>query len=237
MLQKIDEKTRQEIEVTKKTVSGVQGWLSDDEGAFLFLSAKEWPCSGEIVEIGSWKGRSTIWLAKGSKAGKRGKVHAIDPHVGSYENRNENTYRDFIRNLKKAGVTGHVVPMVARAEDAAKKWSKPIRLLWIDGSHDYEDVKRDFRIWEKFLVGGGMIALHDTVTREGPTKVSKEMIKSGKFSDVGFVDDITFAVKRKRSKTLAAASLFKRELVLKLLWMRYQPFRSLVKRAFFRRYT
>ena len=85
---------------------------------------------------------------------------------------------------------------------------------------------------------GGVIALHDTVFREGPTKVSKELIKSGKFSDIGFVDDITFAVKDpEASKVSTAFSLLSRELALKLLWIRIPVFRNAVKKLFFKQYV
>ena len=234
----VDEQTKREIPEAGKIAGKTEGWLSDNEGAFLFLNARNGPCRGEIVEVGSWKGRSTIWLAKGSKSAKREKIHAIDPHIGSYEGKKENTYAQFRKNIRAAGVEDHVVSIVSKAEDAAKKWKKPVRFLWIDGSHNYEDVKRDVLIWEKFLVNGGVIALHDTVFREGPTKVSKELIKSGKFSDIGFVDDITFAVKDpEASKVSTAFSLLSRELALKLLWIRIPVFRNAVKKLFFKQYV
>ncbi len=234
----MDKETKKELIEAKKLAQKAEGWLSDNEGAFLFLHAKNGPAKGAIVEIGSWKGRSTIWLAKGSKSAKREKVYAIDPHIGSYENNKENTFKEFKQNIKDAGIDDHVVPIVAKAEDVAKKWNKLVRLLWVDGSHNYEDVKRDVLIWEKFLVYVGMIDLHYTVIREGPIKVSKELIKSGRFTKIGFVDDITFAIKDpEASKISAAFSLLSRELALKLLWIRLPIFRAAVKKLFFRQYV
>lgn len=234
----VDVETRKELMQARSAASRVEGWLSDDEGAFLFLSAKSGPGRGAIVEIGSWKGRSTVWLAKGSKSAGREKIYAIDPHIGAYEKSAENTLQAFKRNIRAAGVEDYVVPIVSKSESAVKKWDKPVRLLWIDGSHEYSDVKRDVEAWEKFLVEGGVIALHDTVMREGPTKVSKELIKSGRFSRIGFVDDITFAVKDSQtSRAAAVLSLLSRELALKLLWIRLPVFRSAVKKLFFRQYV
>lgn len=232
---RLDEKEREELLAAKKIAGAAEGWLSDDQGAFLFLSAKGGPGKGEIVEIGSWKGRSTIWLARGSKSAGREKVYAIDPHIGSYENKDENTYRAFMENIRQAGVADHVVPMVTKSEEAAAKWSRPIRLLWIDGSHEYEDVKKDILLWSRFLVDGGIIALDDTVTREGPKKAVKELVSRGEFSGLGFVDNMTFATKTP-GKRPGKLTLLMREAALILLWIRLPAFRNLVRKIFFRQY-
>src|SRR3972149_604172 len=96
----------------------------------------------------------------------------------------------------------------------------------IDGSHKYEDVRKDFLVWEKFLVEGGIIAFHGTVINDGPRRVEKPyIIKSKRYSDIGFVDNITFA-----RKTAAAGPSYVtwmlRELSLVLLWIRIPAFRN-----------
>ncbi|MBM2805376.1 MAG: hypothetical protein HW419_3269, partial [Deltaproteobacteria bacterium] len=60
----------------------VEGFLGRREGPYLFRLAKRGARLGVIVEIGSWKGKSTIWLAKGSEAVKGQLIYAIDPHTG-----------------------------------------------------------------------------------------------------------------------------------------------------------
>jgi len=70
-------------EETKKIADKINGHLSDKEGEFLYSTAKKCLGKGAIVEIGCWKGKSTVYLASGSKAGNNIKVYAIDPHQGT----------------------------------------------------------------------------------------------------------------------------------------------------------
>ena len=104
-----------DIEKMRQLTSEIDGWLSDSEGELLYELAKSVPCGQAIVEIGSWKGKSTVWLAKGTEAGQRNKVHSVDPHSGTILHIRENetnTYPAFINNLTKAGVQDIVVPLV-----------------------------------------------------------------------------------------------------------------------------
>lgn len=182
----------------------VEGMLTDNEAFFLYLLAKKGPGKGAIVEIGSYKGKSTFCLALGAKKGRREKVFAVDWHKGWKNAVAGGTFGEFSRNMKKFGVNGYVVPIVMKSGDAAKKWKKRIRLLWIDGSHDYKDVRNDFLLWGRYLVDGGVVAFHDSFW-DGPSKVIRDyVIKSGKFSAIGMVDYITFAVKRKPDRSESA---------------------------------
>ena len=131
----------------RQLTSKIDGWLSDSEGKLLYNLAKGVPSGQAIVELGSWKGKSTVWLAKGTEAGQRNKVYSIDPHSGSKAHVSEgetNTYPAFITNLTKAEVQATVVPLVTNSDKTAQRWRKGVGLLWIDASHEYEDVKRDF---------------------------------------------------------------------------------------------
>jgi predicted O-methyltransferase YrrM len=96
-----------DLECVKEIANRIEGWLSDSEGEFLYKSARGVSGRGVIVGIGSFKGKSTIWLAKGSKDGDRAKVYAIDPHTGSSEHRKRGdvwTFDHFRENLEMAGV-------------------------------------------------------------------------------------------------------------------------------------
>ena len=192
-----------EIQQIRHLVKDIDG-CPDSHGMLLYGLAKSGPGKGAIVEIGSWKGKSTIWLAKGSKSTNREKVFAIDPHTGSVEHRKAlgdhvNTGREFRRNIKRAEVEDWVVPLVMRSTEAAVNWREPVRLLWIDGSHEYEDVKSDFVLWERHLVDDGIIALHDSFGFAGPRRVIKELLlTSDAFSNIGFVGGLVFAKKTKK---------------------------------------
>jgi len=145
----------------RKITEKVDGFLSEAEGRTLFGLAKECSTKGLVVEIGSWKGKSTIWLAKGSKAGKGAKVVAIDPHTGSPEHGKVNTLQEFRRNIKGAGVEAMVRPIVKTSEGAAKGFKGKIGLLFIDGNHDYEFVKNDLKLWWDKVKPGGYLCGHD----------------------------------------------------------------------------
>jgi glycosyltransferase involved in cell wall biosynthesis/predicted O-methyltransferase YrrM len=173
----------------KKIPTRIEGWLTDDEGKFLYCAARNCTGKGVIVEIGSWKGKSTSYIGKGSKAGKRIKVYAIDPHI-------EGTCEEFKRNIKNAGLNDIVIPVVKTSEEAAKDFTELVEFIFIDGDHKYEMVKQDFELWFPKLINRGIIAFHDTVSWPGPRKVVKKYIhKSRYFKNVGFVDSITFAQK------------------------------------------
>ena len=190
-----------EVQEISEVVAKVDGWLSDKEGEFLYNVAKNCKGKGVIVEIGSWKGKSTIWLAKGSKAGNEVKIYAIDPHTGSSEHKRTygevSTFEEFKRNIKMAGVEDVIAPIVKTSEEAAKTFEEPVEFVFIDGAHEYEMVKLDFLLWFPKLIEGGIIAFHDTMA-DGPQKVAEEFVyKSKHCRNVGFVGSITFAQKVK----------------------------------------
>lgn len=185
------------IELTNK----IDGFLTIKEGILLYNLAKRCSGKGVIVEIGSWKGRSTVWLGKGSKNGNKVKIYSIDPHTGSLELRqiygnNIWTLKEFEKNIKMAEIDDIVIPIVKTSQEAAKNWSgKNIELLWIDGSHEEKLVELDYKLWEPYLIDGGIIAFHDTMTG-GPKKiVIKYLYKGTKFKNVNFIEGITFAEK------------------------------------------
>lgn len=188
-------------------VKNVGGWLTNCEGEFLYYSAKRCQGKGIILEIGSWKGKSTIWLAKGSKDGNSVKIHAIDPHIGSSEHHKMfgkvDTYKEFLSNIKDNDVNDIIIPYKETSESVAKEWNgEPIEFLWIDGGHEYELVKLDYELWEPFLIEGGVIAFHDTYGG-GPWRVVRDnLFKGNKFKNVGFVGQITFGTKVKKLETI-----------------------------------
>ena len=180
----------------KKATETVEGFLSDAEGKTLYTLAKEHSGKGTIVEIGSWKGKSTIWLANGSRDGGKARIVAIDPHTGSPEHGRVNTLQEFKRNIKQAKVKDIVTTIVKTSEQASKDFKEKVGLLFIDGNHDYDFVKTDFKVWEPKVVEHGAIAFHDSHLWGGPKKVVREFVaSSNRFRNIKFVDSITYAEK------------------------------------------
>lgn len=210
------------MEEIKKLVNNVEGWLTDEEGCLLYNLAKKCSGKGMIVEIGSWKGKSTIWLAKGSLEGNQVKVFAIDPHIGSSEHKKEHgevwTFKEFESNIKNADVGDVVIPIVKTSEDSARDFDEPVELIFIDGAHEYELVKLDFDSWFPKVVNGGIIAFHDTTCGSGPKRVVEECVyKSRSFKNIRMVDSITFAQKVKKN---SAKQMLKNRYALLLNRMR-----------------
>jgi len=190
----------------------VEGWLTEREGLLLYRMAKRCTGKGVIVEIGSWKGRSTIFLALGSLAGARVPVYAIDPHNCAYDSTGSllksastTTLDAFRVNVQKAGVEDIIRSIVRTSSDAVMRWDRPIELLWIDGDHGYEAVRLDIEQWGAHLIDRGMIAFHDS-TPDGYLGVRKAVtdciLSSRFFTNVGVIDTVTHATKsqvRRRS--------------------------------------
>jgi predicted O-methyltransferase YrrM len=167
----------------------IEGYLSWLEGYTLMTLASNGAGMGEILEIGSYMGKSTCWLATGAKISQREIITAIDHFIGSGEHQegaehetrvlkdDKTTFNKFKENLDAMQVSDYVNPIVAGSEEAVKGWNKVIRLLFIDGDHSYESVKRDFELWSPFVCRGGYVCFHDVGTWEGPTKYYDELIK------------------------------------------------------------
>jgi len=168
-----------------QTLPRIEGFLSDHEAAYLYDLAAFGPGDGAIVEIGSFAGKSTVVLARAAQLHGRERVTAIDPFKGG----NSPAFR---ANLEAAGVTDQVVPLVARSEEVALEWREPVRLLWIDGKHRYEQVHLDFARWAPHVVDGGVIAFHDTFKFQGVRRVvDDEVAPDGRYAIIGVVDSIT----------------------------------------------
>lgn len=193
----------------EERLSRVEGMLTENEGAYLYRLAQANPGTGAIVEIGSYKGKSTVWLAFGSRKVGSDKVYAVDPHKPlPEEGFFEDTEADFLRNIGEAGVEDRVVPMMIPSEEAARAWSGPIKLLWIDGDHRYEQARKDFVLWEPHLIEGGVVAMHDTIRKKGAKRVLWECIfRSNRFERIAIVDNITSA--RKVTKTTLRGNVVK----------------------------
>ena len=177
-------------------IESIEGWLRDDEAILLNQLAAQTTPGTIIVEIGSWKGKSTIALASSAKV----PVYAIDPHTGSPEHRQKgepvDTYKDFINNIKRHNLTKKIKPLRLTSREAAKKINKSISLLFIDGDHSYQAVSQDFKDYYPKLQIGGTIAFHDTISWPGPRKlVTQQLYFGNHFKNIRLVGSITYAQK------------------------------------------
>jgi Methyltransferase domain len=129
--------------------NGIEGFLGEQESRFLVMLAACTPAEGAIVEIGSFKGKSTVAL--GSVAARYGlePVVAIDPHTAPSPTDPDlapgaSSFDEFMAAIRSANLEKHVDVHRSFSREVAKNWGRPIRLLWIDGEHTYKGAKEDF---------------------------------------------------------------------------------------------
>ncbi|HZH33342.1 MAG TPA: class I SAM-dependent methyltransferase [Pyrinomonadaceae bacterium] len=188
------------IENLPQTVENVEGFLTPHEMRFLALLAAYPTAKGEVLEIGSFKGKSTVILAKAAALTGNGRINAVDPMTAPSETDpdlrgDESSFPDFQKNLEKHGVTNTVEFNRTFSFELAKTWNKPIRFLWIDGDHTYKGTKLDFDGFAPHLSDGAIVAIHDVLHAfEGGVRVVMEdILLSRNFGACGFVGSIAWA--------------------------------------------
>lgn len=206
-----------------KTIEDVHkfpGMLSKAEVECLFILGQFNQGEGVIVEIGSWKGKSTVALALGAASTHQEKVYAIDPHrIFLEEGYLEDTEAEFLANINQTGLEDRIIPLMMTSAQPAHGWDRSIRVLWIDGDHRYEAAKLDFALWEPHLIDGGILAMHDTIRKKGPKRVLWESVfRSGRFQEIAIVDNIT-AVRKVRHASARAILRNYRTLALRALYI------------------
>jgi predicted O-methyltransferase YrrM len=171
----------------KKIAFQIQSQVTEEEYDLLYDLASK-VVAGCIVEIGSFHGRSTIALAQGStNGGYNIPIYAIEPHeiftgiCGGKFGPKDRT--KFFQNMLKAKCTEIVRLVNLSSEIVSKGWRQKVQLLWLDGDHTYEGVKRDFESWEPHLTKNAVIAFHDSTDDNlGPKKLINELLSAGDYS-------------------------------------------------------
>jgi predicted O-methyltransferase YrrM len=171
---------------TLASIAAVEGWLSDAQAHRLWRVAGRVLPAGQIVEIGSFRGRSTIVLANGAPDGVE--VVAIDPHGGGDRGPNEITperergeadHAAFVANLAAAGVSPRVRHIRKASRDALGDVTGPIDVLYIDGAHRYRPAKDDIQRWGDRVAPGGTMLIHDAFNAIGVTTAQLHLLVFG----------------------------------------------------------
>jgi hypothetical protein len=193
------------IEAAWQRVRAAPGYLTEREARFLALLAAATPARGVILEIGSFKGKSTVGLASVAARYGLAPVVAVDPHTTPSATdpdlRGQATsWDDFRATLQVAGLEHMVEAHRAFSRDLARGWNRPIRLLWIDGDHTLAGARDDLALFRPHLVDGAVVALHDALHAfEGPIRVFvEELLGSDAFGPAGFCGSIGWAQYRPR---------------------------------------
>ena len=164
------------MKINKTKASEIKGFLDEDEADRLFslahVASKIAPC----LEIGSYCGKSAIYLGAACKENKS-VLFSLDHHTGSEEQQPGQEYFDpdllnpetgkidtlhfFLKTIEQFDLENAVIPVIGRSEIVGRVWQTPLSLIFIDGSHSYESVLNDYKIWSKHLIVGGYLLFHD----------------------------------------------------------------------------
>jgi predicted O-methyltransferase YrrM len=167
-----------------------RGWMLPPAGELLYRHAKDADPAGEVVEIGSYAGKSTVCLARGVQASGRANacLHAIDIKFQP----------DFRPNLTRLGVIDLVDCTERPSLGAADRWTRPISFIYIDGSHAKAHAYADLLVWDMLVVPGGIVALDDTNGYMiGPNLQLQAALGAGAYELLTEVGGISFLRKRR----------------------------------------
>jgi cephalosporin hydroxylase len=188
-------------------IDHVKGFLDAEEGNELHNRAREVDALGPILEIGSYCGKSTVYLGSAAKASGN-TVFAVDHHRGSEEHQigegyfdeslfdssrqKVDTFQHFRDTISAAKLEDTVVPIVAPTLVASKHWRTPLGMVFIDGGHSMEAALADYRSWTPHIVKNGYLLIHDIFPdpKDGgrpPFEIYQLALASGQFELVKMV--------------------------------------------------
>jgi predicted O-methyltransferase YrrM len=187
-----------------RAADAAPGFMPAAEGLALFDAAAAYAPRGPILEIGSYCGKSTIYLAAAARAAGQ-QVVTVDHHRGSEEHQPGWEYHDprlvdpatgrldtlpsLRATLAAAGLEEHVVVVVGRSADVAELWGTLLGLVFIDGGHTEAAAVTDYESWAPWVAPGGALAIHDVFPDPAdggrpPYLIYRRALASGAFTEV-----------------------------------------------------
>jgi predicted O-methyltransferase YrrM len=185
-------------------IEHIRGFLAEAEAEALYRHARESSALGPVLEIGSYCGKSTIYLGLACRE-TGSTLFALDHHRGSEEHQPGelfhdpslfdagtgvmDSFREFRRNISRAGLDDVVVPVVSDSRTTARHWRTPFAMVFVDGGHSLDAALTDYRCWVPYLLRGGVLAIHDLFedASEGgqaPYAIYRLARASGLFADL-----------------------------------------------------
>lgn len=182
-----------------------RGFMPVDEGAALYDVAREALAHGPGLEVGTWCGKSAVYLGAAARAAGS-IVFTLDHHRGSEENQPGWEYHQpdlvdpragridtlpfFRRTITDAGLEDEVVAIVGRSPAVAAHWRTPLAFLFIDGGHTDEHVTNDYRGFGRWVTSGGGLVFHDVFEHppdggQAPWRCYRRALDSGVFAETG----------------------------------------------------
>ena len=185
----------------------IKGFMDPLEGERLYELARASASLGPCLEIGSYCGKSTVYLGAGCQQSGQ-QLFAIDHHRGSEEHQPGEDYHDvalfdgqagkldsfpeFRRTIDRAGLNDTVIPIVAGTVLAGRYWRTPLGMVFIDGGHSDAAALADYRTWAPHVLPGGILAIHDLFPDpaeggQAPYRIYQLALASGLFEPLDTV--------------------------------------------------
>jgi len=199
--------------VLRARAMAAKGFMPGDEGDALYdaATAVATNVGHPMVEVGSYCGRSTVWLGAAARAAGT-VLFAIDHHRGSEENQAGWEHHDptvvdertglmdtlptFRATIRDAGLEDVVIAVVGQSPVVAAHWSTPLSFVFIDGGHGQEPARLDYEGWSRHVAVGGTLAIHDDFPdpadggRPPYEQIYLPALRSGLFTEIGAVGSL-----------------------------------------------
>ena len=186
-----------------RAAEAAKGFMPRAEGRALYETALEYGMRGPLLEVGTYCGKSAIYL--GAAAHAAGTVLVtVDHHHGSEENQagwehhdpslvdpctgRMDTLPTFRKTIGSAGLEEHVIAVVGASRTVAALWRTPLGLLFIDGGHAEEHAQGDYTGWAPWVMTGGALVIHDVFADpadggQAPYHLYQRALGSGAFEE------------------------------------------------------
>ena len=188
-------------------INTVKGFLDPIEGEALYLYAKQYVRNKPCLEIGSYCGKSSVYLGSAVKENDQ-KLYSIDHHKGSEEQQPGEEYFDsdlinaegngidtlpfFLETIEKSKLDKFVIPIVSSSEEAYQDFTLNFDMVFIDGGHSEKAAQKDYELWSKRITKGGLLAIHDVFPNpedggRPPYNIYRRALESGNFKKLEMI--------------------------------------------------
>ena len=201
--------------INNEKIEKVKGFLDEREANCLYQLALQAGKNGPCLEIGSYCGKSSVYLGTACKKNCT-VLFSIDHHSGSEEQQPGEEYFDsdlfdketgkidtlkfFRKTIADFDLENTVIPIIGRSETIGRVWETPLSLIFIDGSHAYESVLSDYNIWAKNLISGGYLLFHDIFPNpakggQAPYLVYQKAVSSGLYEEMPMCESLGILIR------------------------------------------
>jgi MMP 1-O-methyltransferase len=199
-------------EEARRVALAAKGFLEEAEGMRLYELARRCSRGGPCLEIGSYCGRSGVFLGEGCRETGSYPLFTVDHHRGSAEQQPGEAFFDpelydeatrmmttlprLLDNIRAAGLDDWVIPVVTESIVLGRYWpERNLSLLFIDGGHSEADAFGDYRTWARCVRAGGYLCVHDVFPDpadggRAPYDVVCDARTDGSWQDEGTVESL-----------------------------------------------